>query len=80
MISRRTKEALMTKKMQGMTLGKPRGTQQNSIYDRDQERIVELLRMGVSARHISGRHLRYGATSSLNSYIRTRKLREKFQM
>ena len=80
MISRRTKDALATKKLQGMTLGKPYGTQQNSIYDRDQARIVELLRLGVSARHISSHHLRYGSTSSLNSYIRTRKLRKKSQI
>lgn len=80
MISRRTKDALATKKLQGISLGKPRGTQQHSIYDPDQARIVELLHMGVSARRISRHHLRYGSTSSLNSYIRTRNLRKTSQM
>ena len=65
MISRRTKDALATKKLQGISLGKPRGTQQHSIYDHDQARIVELLRMGVSARRISSHHLRYGSNLEL---------------
>lgn len=79
MISRRTKEALATKKMQGILLGKPQGTIQDSFYDKDRERIVELLKLGVSARRISTHHLHYGSTSSLNYYIRTRKLRKSIQ-
>jgi DNA invertase Pin-like site-specific DNA recombinase len=76
MISRRTKEALAAKKAQGIPLGKPKGTIQHSIYDADRDRIVELLRLGVSARHISTHHLKYGSASSLNYYIKTRQLRE----
>jgi DNA invertase Pin-like site-specific DNA recombinase len=76
MISRRTKEALAAKKAQGISLGKPKGTIQPSIYDKDRERIVELLRLGVSARRISTDHLGYGYPSSLNYYITTRNLRE----
>jgi DNA invertase Pin-like site-specific DNA recombinase len=34
MISKRTKEALAVKKEQGVALGKPKGTIQNSIYDK----------------------------------------------
>jgi DNA invertase Pin-like site-specific DNA recombinase len=75
MISRRTKEALAARKAQGVTLGKPKGTIQNSIYDKDRKRIIELLQLGVSARYISARHLGYGTPSSLNYYIRTRNLR-----
>jgi len=76
MISRRTKEALATKKMQGIPLGKPHGTIQNSFYDKDRNRIVELLKLGVSARRISSHHLRYGSTSSLNYYtLKGHKLR-----
>ncbi len=75
MISRRTKEALATKKAQGVQLGKPKGTIQNSIYDKDRKRIVELLSLGVSARHISTQHLGYGYPSSLNYY--TRHLRDE---
>jgi DNA invertase Pin-like site-specific DNA recombinase len=76
MISKRTKEALAARKAQGVTLGKPKGTIQDSIYDKDRERIIELLRLGVSARRISTKHLRYGTPSSLNYYIKARGLRE----
>jgi DNA invertase Pin-like site-specific DNA recombinase len=77
MISRRTKDALATKKAQGISLGKPRGTIQTSMYDKDRQRIVELLRLGVSARRVSTHHLGYGSISSLSSYINTRHLREE---
>ena len=72
---RRTKEALAAKKALGIPLGKPKGTLQASIYDTDRQRIVELLHLGVSARHISTHHLKYGSISGLNSYIKTRHLR-----
>lgn len=75
MISKRTKEALAVKKAQGVVLGKPKGTIQNSIYDKDRGRIVELLRLGVPARRIAAIHLKYGTPSSLNYYIGTRGLR-----
>jgi DNA invertase Pin-like site-specific DNA recombinase len=76
MISKRTKEALAARKVQGITLGKPKGTIQDSIYDKDRDRIIELLQLGVSARRISTRHLKYGTPSSLNYYITTRRLSE----
>jgi len=77
MISSRTKEALAAKRAQGIPLGKPKGTIQSSIYDKDRVRIVELLRLGVSARRISTQHLDYGCPSSLNHYINTRNLRQE---
>ena len=76
MISKRTKEALVARKAQGVTLGKPTGTIQRSIYDKDRDRIIELLQLGVSAHRISSKHLGYGTPSSLNYYIKTRELRQ----
>ena len=76
MISRRTKEALVAKKAQGVVLGKPKGTIQESQFDKDRERIVELLNLGISARKIALQHLQYGDPSSLHYYIRTRNLLE----
>jgi DNA invertase Pin-like site-specific DNA recombinase len=75
MISKRTKEALAARKAQGVILGKPKGTIQDSMYDKDRERIAELLHLGVSTRHISAKHLGYGTPSSLNYYVRTRNLK-----
>ena len=75
MISQRTKEALATKKARGIHLGKPKGTIQKSMYDKDKERILDLLKMGVSIRKISLRHLKYGSISSLHHYVTTRKLK-----
>ncbi len=75
MISQRTKETLATKKAQGILLGKPKGTIQKSMYDKDRKRIVELLKLGVSIHHISLHHLDYGSTSSLHYYVSTRKLK-----
>lgn len=77
MISKRTKQALAVLKAQGVQLGKPVGTIQDSIYDKDRDRIVRLLDDGVSARKISAKHLQYGSPSSLNYYIQTRNLREE---
>ena len=74
MISQRTIEALATKKAQGIRLGKPPGTIQASMYDKDQARIVELLSLGVSIRHIATHHLQYGSISGLHNYITTRQL------
>ena len=74
MISQRTREALATKKAQGIQLGKPKGTIQASMYDKDRERIIELLKLGVSIRHISSHHLGYGSASSLHYYVTTREL------
>ncbi len=75
-ISQRTKEALAAKKAQGVTLGKPKGTIQSSMYDKDKDRIQELLSLGVPQSRIVETHLGYGTTKSLSYYIRTRKLKD----
>jgi len=74
-ISLRTKEALASKKAQGVILGKPKGTIQSSMYDKDKSRIQELLELGVPQKKIIEVHLQYGTTKSLSYYIRTRNLR-----
>jgi DNA invertase Pin-like site-specific DNA recombinase len=73
-ISMPIKEALAEKKAQGVLLGKPKGTIQSSMYDKDRARIQEVLGYGVPQKQIIERHLDYGTTKSLSYYIRTRGL------
>jgi DNA invertase Pin-like site-specific DNA recombinase len=75
LVSLRTKEALFAKKLQGQTLGKPKGTVQASQFDKDQQRIKDLLSVGLSVRKIAG-VLGYTNHIALNTYINKRKLRE----
>lgn len=76
LISLRTKEALATKKRQGIKLGKPEGTIQKSKFDKDQEKIKELLALGLSVRKIA-KFMGYNNHISLNTYVNKRKLRER---
>ena len=73
-VSLRTKEALAAKKAKGIKLGKPKGIIQKSMYDKDLDKIKELLELGLSARKIS-KHLGYGTYISLNTYIKKRNIR-----
>ena len=73
LISLRTKEALASKKREGQILGKPKGTIQKSKFDKDIERIKELLGYGLSMRKIAT-VLGYKNHISLNTYIKKRKL------
>lgn len=75
-ISVRTKEALAAKKSQGVLLGKPKGTIQKSKFDKDQDRIKELLKLELSARKVA-KLLGLKNHIALNTYIRKRKLREQ---
>jgi DNA invertase Pin-like site-specific DNA recombinase len=75
LVSLRTKEALATKKAQGIRLGKPKGTIQASKFDKDRERIEELLRLGMSVRKIA-KVMGYSNHIGLNTYIKKRKIRE----
>jgi DNA invertase Pin-like site-specific DNA recombinase len=74
LISLRTKEALASKKRQGQVLGKPKGTIQKSKFDKDVERIKELLGYGLSVRKIAT-VLGYTNHIAINTYIKKRKLR-----
>lgn len=71
MISLRTKEALWSKKQQGVVLGKPKGTIQKSKFDKDRKKIEELLGYGVSVRKIA-EVLNYPSHRGLNTYINKR--------
>ncbi|MDO8334074.1 MAG: recombinase family protein [Nitrosomonas sp.] len=75
LISLRTKEALASKKRDGKVLGKPKGTIQKSKFDKDVEKIKELLNIGLSVRKIT-KVLGYKNNISLNIYINKRNLKK----
>jgi DNA invertase Pin-like site-specific DNA recombinase len=75
LISLRTKEALAAKRLQGVLLGKPKGTIQRSKFDKDVERIKELLKLGLSVRKIT-KLLGYTNHIALNTYINKRGIRQ----
>lgn len=74
LISLRTKEALASKKSQGIQLGKPKGTIQKSKFDKDILKIKELLTMGLSVRKIAT-FLGYSNHIGLNEYIKKRNIK-----
>ncbi|MFW2604676.1 recombinase family protein [Aliarcobacter butzleri] len=76
LMSLRTKEALTAKKLNGMALGKPKGTIQKSKFDLQRDKIEELLAVGLSVRKIS-KLLGYNNHIGLNNYIRKRKIKDK---
>ena len=71
LISLRTKEALGNKKSAGIKLGKPVGTIQGSKFDKDLEKIKELLAYRLSVRKIT-KVLGYGNHISLNTISGTK--------
>jgi DNA invertase Pin-like site-specific DNA recombinase len=79
LISLRTKEALAAKRAQGISLGKPKGTIQKSKFDKEIDRIQELLKLGLSVRKIA-KLLGYSSHIALNTYIKKRKIREDLDM
>ena len=74
LMSLRTKEALTAKKLDGMSLGKPKGTIQKSKFDLQKEKIEELLTVGLSIRKIS-KLLGYNNHIGLNNYVKKRKIK-----
>lgn len=75
LISLRTKEALASKRAQGIQLGKPKGTVQKSKFDKDVVKIKELLALGLSVRKIAN-FFGYSNHIGLNTYVAKRNLRE----
>ena len=75
LISLRTKEALATKKAQGIKLGKPKEPIQASKFDKHRKRIEELLALGLFVRKIAG-ILGYSTHIGLNTYVNKRHLRK----
>ena len=74
LMSLRTKEALAAKKLDGMSLGKPKGTIQKSKFDLQRDKIEELLAVGLSVRKIS-KLLGYNNHIGLNNYVKKRKIK-----
>ena len=68
LMSLRTKEALTAKKLKGEVLGKPKGTIQKSKFDKQRDKIEELLAVGLSVRKIA-KLLGYNNHIGLNSYV-----------
>lgn len=75
LISLRTKEALAAKKLDGVALGKPKGTIQKSKFDEKRDKIEEFLALGLSVRKIS-KLLGYNNHIGLNNYVRRRNIKE----
>ena len=74
--SLRTKEALTAKKLDGIALGKPKGTIQKSKFDEQREKIEELLGVGLSVRKIA-KLLGYNNHIGLNNYVRKRNIKQQ---
>jgi DNA invertase Pin-like site-specific DNA recombinase len=73
LISLRTKEALASKKREGQILGKPKGTIQKSKFDKDVDKIKELMGYGLSKRKIA-KVLGYSNHIALSTYIKKRNI------
>ena len=74
LMSLRTKEALAAKKLDGMSLGKPKGTIQKSKFDLQRGKIEVLLTVGLSVRKIS-KLLGYNNHIGLNNYVKKRNIK-----
>jgi DNA invertase Pin-like site-specific DNA recombinase len=75
LMSLRTKEALTAKKLEGVSLGKPKGTIQKSKFDEQRDKIEELLLVGLSVRKIA-KLLGYNNHIGLNNYVKKRNIRD----
>ncbi|KAA3606615.1 MAG: resolvase [Calditrichaeota bacterium] len=76
-ISERTKQALATKKAQGIKLGRPKGSTSKSKLDPHTETIEELLKKEVSIQAIA--KIIGTSRQNLHRFIRVRKIKEKIR-
>lgn len=76
-ISERTKQALATKKAQGIKLGRPKGSISKSKLDPHTETIQELLKKEVSIQAIA--KIIGTSRQNLHRFIRVRKIKEKIR-
>jgi DNA invertase Pin-like site-specific DNA recombinase len=71
LISKRTKEALKARKLQGIKLGRPKGPGKSKL-DQHREEIVALLKNGSTKRHVAKK---YGTTPpNLHNWIKKNKV------
>ena len=76
LVSQRTSIALAAKKQLGISIGKPKGIIQKSIYDNKTAEIIYYLSKGISLEKIT-ELIHLGKKQSLFKYIKTRKLKDK---
>jgi len=74
-ISERTKAGLQRVKENGTKLGRQKGQQVKSIFDEHKDKIVELVKLGVTNKRIH-EYINIGTVQSLGKYINTRKLKK----
>ena len=77
-ISSRTKEALDAKRKLGIIGGRPKGPAKNLKLDKQKDKIVEYLRMGLSQASIA--KLLDISASTLSDYIRRQDLKAKLNV
>lgn len=75
LIKQRTKEALSALKAKNIILGKPIGTIQKSVFDNYKDEILKCLRKKMTNPSII-KWIEFGTVRNLNTFIKTRKLRE----
>lgn len=75
-ISERTKQGLAVAKAKGKKLGRQKGQQVTSKYDKFKDKIIELYILGLSVQRIVD-YIGIGTQASLSTYIKTRNILRK---
>jgi len=72
-ISERTKAGLKARKDKGMTLGRKKGSQGKSVFDKHRDKIEELYQLGLSLKKIVN-YIGIGTAPGLHKYIKSREI------